>query len=191
MKDDDFSVDQMRDLLPRAKELRQARIVALGREIEFHRDEILKLERSIDHWQKIIPADIFPILRSEDRLAESTAEAEAERKRLQDEFERALNAAYVDRKGILPPESEWPKLARFGGVGALLGATVAWQIASHYFGLDGRLTFYMVTLAGGAMGIALGCKLFDLNFVVDRGLEFPKRWPSRYRRAELRRSADS
>ena len=171
-----WTVDQMRELLPRAKELKEAQLNELREAIAEYESHAQRCRLRVQELEKRVPADFFDTLIEMDTKAAERRDSDEEQARLFEMRARALDEAYLKGRGILPPERYGEKLLWFTIGGATLGAalvSVVAQIALHGVG---QFALLSLIVAVAAVGGAAGYLLFGISFTVDPSLEYSDRW---------------
>lgn len=177
----ELNVDQIPELLTRAKAYREAQVTECERRIESLKQQLNAAEESKAKWVRMIPVDIFPILLRQSADESATQEASIQRARLVAARESALNDAYIKRRGILPPEVSGDKSMIFSCIGSVVGAALLPYISWLQFGIGVQWLVQALALVGAVLGFFVGLQVFILNFVVDTSLERSPDWERRER----------
>jgi hypothetical protein len=171
-----YSAEQMRLLLPKAKQFKSERIAEIRAQIQEARTSIGRLERELERWEKMVPYDVFPVMEANEGDAARNAEDEEQQQRLARLHSDALYEAYARSKGLLPPEVCSAKLFKFCIVGATIGALLAMYAGWYQFFWRSEWVSMALGCLGGVLGFVAGFKFFSLNFVEDKGLDVSDHW---------------
>ena len=183
-----WSPDRMRELLPRAKLAKQARIDELNATIAELQEQIQVHRSRLEATERMIPADFFEMLIASDDALVDAKESKAERVRLLHFRKCSLDDAYLLGRGILPPEIADIKGLYFAGFGGVGAAVIAGALSLALWGASSQLLFIIALILGASLGIAAGFLLFAKNFTIDPSLEYSERWVLANRFSILRRT---
>lgn len=145
-------------------------------EVSRLREHLNQMQLEADKWKSMIPAAIIAVMDQEASTAAETQAKETEKRALIAGRLASLDAAYLERRGILPPEVASTKRTIFSAtVGVALGG-IALLTYVLLLGLAHEWIGIALAIAGFALGSCIGLWLFQLNYVIDRTLEFSPRW---------------
>lgn len=111
--------DEMRAALDAAKKYKVERVAEAEAAVRELQANIASAEARLEAWRSMIPADVLRIMQDDSRR-EASNSAEAARARDKEALHAAaLNEAYTQGKGILPPDNA-SKSTSFGFIGAMI-----------------------------------------------------------------------
>ncbi len=171
-----WTVDQIRELLPRAKELKDAQLKELREAIAEYESHVHRCKLRLQAVEKSVPAEFFDKLIELDTKAAEGREIEQEQARLFEMRTGALDEAYLKGRGILPPERYGEKLLWFTLGGATLGAALVSIFAQIAYDGLGQFALLALVVAVAVVGGTVGYLLFGISFTVDPSLEYSDRW---------------
>jgi hypothetical protein len=175
-REPDYSAEQMRALLPRAKQFKAERIAAIRTEIEKVRLLNEQKAKELERWERMAPYEVFPLLVAAERDAAADSEQVHQQQQLEKLHSEALYEAYAHRKGLLPPEVCSAKLFTFCLVGAAIGGLITAYAGWYQFHWRSQWASLALMCLGSVLGFAAGFKLFSLNFLEDKGLDVSDHW---------------
>lgn len=161
--------DEMRAALDAAKIYRAKRIAEAEASVRQIVVDLEAAEARIETWRTMIPADVLRVMQ-EDAQRDASNSEEAARARDRDAMHAAaLNEAYTNGKGILPPAGA-SKSTSFGVIGAIVFGMCTVLAVNAVFGVQSEIWLSVIGMLGGLVGLFAGFAFFNANFVIDESL---------------------
>lgn len=162
--------DEMRAALDAAKKYKVERVAEAEAAVRKLQADIASAEARLEAWRSMIPADVLRIMQDDSGREASNSAAAARARDKEALHAAALNEAYTQGKGILPPDNA-SKSTSFGLIGAMIFGMFTVLAVKLVFGVQSEIWLSAVGLLGALVGLFVGFAFFNANFVIDESLE--------------------